>query len=884
MADEDSGGELEEKKNRPHLNVVSSAMARNSIASIDNKSIDAAVLQYQNQALKQQRDRQKNELHDLKAKILELKERQSSYDDKLIAVNQSWNQLADDLILLSIRAGGCQDALKMLEDEDRIRGLVPSCPAEDIFLCRLLRTNSIDSNSMDRSNKLYVEEALAKRHSSTLQLMKLLQDIIEAQRANETKISVTLQGSMSTADVIAQLCEIEHTMEKEVKNLHSVINILQQKHKEYADAVQDYIQDHLVDQAEIKRLTGELEETMAELEESRRKFVNLKMQKSAASEVHSLVPGAANGNLSPGKPSDRTMGLKELKDLIDEAKIVAAERLAELEDAREENLILLKQLEDLEEEVKDEKFVYSSRAFSLLNDQLLHWRAEVERYKVLTSSLQADRAAISRREKELESIAEGTDSSRRAVDVAESRAKELEVELQNCILEKNDLEITMEEAIQDSGRKDIKDEFQVMTSALSKEMGMMEAQLIRWKEIVEEAFSLREDVRRLKALLDEKVAEAKGLEDKYALQMMEIKTLKELIERLQKEKLELQIFVDMLHGQESYDNRNVWEIQESERRAHSQVEVLKHALNEHSLELRVKAANEAEAACQQRLSTAEAEIADLRLKLDASERSVQGLTEAIKIKDSDAEAYISEIETIGQAYEDMQTQNQHLLQQMADRDDYNIKLVSESVRLKQAQSVLVSEKQALSKQLELHNGSLESLATRISQSEEQMKVVMSDAMKSTEEDRHLAVSVETAKWELADAEKELKWQKSAIASSEKEYEQIQWKIEETRLELEKERSERNKLEEEFEEWNDKVAEMIAETGEAAIQKLQEEIKDCKAILKCSVCFDRPKDVVIVKCYHLFCNQCIQRNLEIRHRKCPGCGTAFGQSDVRFVKI
>lgn len=62
------------------------------------------------------------------------------------------------------------------------------------------------------------------------------------------------------------------------------------------------------------------------------------------------------------------------------------------------------------------------------------------------------------------------------------------------------------------------------------------------------------------------------------------------------------------------------EIKESERRAHSQAEVLRNALDEHSLELRVKAANEAEAACQQRLSAAEAEIADLRAKLDASER------------------------------------------------------------------------------------------------------------------------------------------------------------------------------------------------------------------------------------------------------------------------
>ncbi|KAL9270086.1 E3 ubiquitin-protein ligase BRE1-like 2-like protein [Drosera capensis] len=880
MADEDAAGEPDKK--RPHLDFVSLAMARNSIASPDNKSVDASVLQYENQLLVQQLERQKSELHELEAKIQELKERQSSYDDKLIAVNRLWNQLADDLVLLGIRAGGGQDALKMLDDEDRIRGSVPSCPAEDMFLCRLLRTSSIDNDDcMEDTSKTFVEEALAKRHSSTMQIMKFLQDIIEAQRAKAMSISEALRGTGSTAETVAQLHEAHHVIEEEANILRDVMTILQQKHQEYADAVQRYIQNHLVEQAEIKTLTGELEERMVELEESRRKFVNLRMQKSAASDVHSMVSGADNGNLSPN--CDRAIGLKELKDSIEEVKIVAAERLAELEDAREYNSILLKQLEDLEEEVKDEKFVYSSRMYLLLNDELLHWKAEVERYKTLTSSLQADRSSLVRREKELELLVEGTNSSKKAVESAELRVKELEAELQNFTLEKNDLEIKLEEAIQDSGRKDIKDEFQVMTSALSKEMGMMETQLIRWKQIAEEALSLHKEAQRLRVFLDEKVTEAKGLEDKYALQMAEIKTLKELIERLQQDKLELQILVDM-HGQENYDNRNLWEIQESERRAHSQADTLKLALSEHSLELRVKAAKEAEAACHLRLSTAEAEIAELRLKLDASERSVLEFREAIKIKDADAVAYISEIETVGQAYEDMQTQNQHLLQQMAERDDYNIKLVSESVKTKQAQSLLAAEKQALSKKLEQLNISLELSAMRISQSEEQMKVVLSEAMKSTEDDRHLAVSVETAKWELADAEKELKWQKSAISSSEKEYEQIQRKIEETQLKLENARSGRTKIEEELKEWNEKVTELIAESGEAAIQKLQEEIKDCKTILKCSVCFDRPKDVVIVKCFHLFCNQCIQRNLEIRHRKCPGCGTPFGQSDVRFVKI
>jgi len=33
------------------------------------------------------------------------------------------------------------------------------------------------------------------------------------------------------------------------------------------------------------------------------------------------------------------------------------------------------------------------------------------------------------------------------------------------------------------------------------------------------------------------------------------------------------------------------------------------------------------------------------------------------------------LQSIGQAYDDMQTQNQHLLQQITERDDYNIKVV-----------------------------------------------------------------------------------------------------------------------------------------------------------------------------------------------------------------
>lgn len=62
------------------------------------------------------------------------------------------------------------------------------------------------------------------------------------------------------------------------------------------------------------------------------------------------------------------------------------------------------------------------------------------------------------------------------------------------------------------------------------------------------------------------------------------------------------------------------EARELEYRAWAQVQSLKSSLDEQNLELRVKTANEAEAISQQRLATAEAEIADLRQQLEASKR------------------------------------------------------------------------------------------------------------------------------------------------------------------------------------------------------------------------------------------------------------------------
>jgi E3 ubiquitin-protein ligase BRE1 len=67
-----------------------------------------------------------------------------------------------------------------------------------------------------------------------------------------------------------------------------------------------------------------------------------------------------------------------------------------------------------------------------------------------------------------------------------------------------------------------------------------------------------------------------------------------------------------------------------------------------------------------------------------------------------------------------------------------------------------------------------------------------------------------------------------------------------------------------------------------LDELNEECAAMKRIICCSVCNKKPKQVVLSKCWHLFCHDCIKLRLGQRARKCPTCGIAFGAADVHEV--
>ncbi|KAL6544187.1 hypothetical protein OROGR_010684 [Orobanche gracilis] len=309
------------------LNTGGASRFRSAIAVINKlmrkimHRVGAVVLQYQNQKLVQQLDTQKQELHDFESKIKELKEKQTLYDEVLIKVNQHWNQLVDDIILLGVQAGAGQSALRSL---DRIE----SSRTEDIFLFRLLETCDIQSRQNEGSID-YVKEALVSRQDSTRELMKLLEGAIDSRRAKIKDIAQILVGKTSVEDAIIQVCKLDDWNSEETSRLNEVVDVLHDKHKHYAD-------EH-----------------------------NTLHQQSLGRSARDQT-----SYWRTGRKHDKSKRLRELKEFIEEIKILAEDRLTELRDAREDNLIVSKQLEHLQNGLEEEK-------------QLEHWQIPLI-MKVLT--------------------------------------------------------------------------------------------------------------------------------------------------------------------------------------------------------------------------------------------------------------------------------------------------------------------------------------------------------------------------------------------------------------------------------------------------------------------------------------------------------------------
>ncbi|KAJ6335053.1 hypothetical protein OIU78_011814, partial [Salix suchowensis] len=503
-------------------------------------------------------------------------------------------------------------------------------------------------------------------------------------------------------------------LEMELKNLRSGLSDLHLKHKSLAMELQNHRDADAKNKAELKHLKGELEIAVAELQDSNCKLATLKAERDATKGSFFPILNLGSKHIGGDKVRDKQKDLQETESAVKELLDQASSRLQELKDLHEERLKILQKLSNLQ----NVKSISSSQAYLLVRDQLEKSKSEVLQYRALIEKLQVEKDNLVWKERELNMKNDLVEVCRRSTAVVESRIADLGKEIQKQINERNMIETKLEEASREPGRKEIIAEFKALVSSFPEEMGSMQRQLSNFKDASSGIHSLRADRQSLSTVLDRKAKECENLSARSTNQNTEIHKLQSVVQDLKESELELKLILDM-YRRESTCSRDVLDARDLEYKARAQVQSFKSSLDEHNLESRVKTANEAEARSQQRLAAVEAEIADLRQKLEASKRDMSRLSDVLKSKNEGNEAYLSEIETIGQAYDDMQTQNQHLLQQITERDDYNIKLVLEGVRARQMQGSLLMDKQIMEKEIQQANVSLNFFYVKAARIEDQ---------------------------------------------------------------------------------------------------------------------------------------------------------------------
>ncbi|KAF8026375.1 hypothetical protein BT93_F2996 [Corymbia citriodora subsp. variegata] len=840
---------------------------------------DIAVLQFQNQKLVQKLESQRVEQVALENKLSQLTEKQLGHDSRLEVVRSSWEELLSNLESCSVGVGEAGGAIDRnvespsdSKDED--------CPLpEDVFLGRLIETGADGSSSMDScSNDPRADPEMASEKTVKTILRNIALAIDGIYHEKERLHSAVL-GELPQDDSSRQRTSMDLAMQ--LKNSRVLLGELHLKHRLLARELQSHRDIDAKNKAELKRLKGELESTISELEESHSKLATLKVTKDSIRGGSFPVLNFGNKHTPSDKVRDKQRDLQEMESVLKELQDQAESRLEELKALYEERVKILQQLPTLQNKIKNLKCISLSQTFISLKDQLEISKSEVLRYQALYEKLQMERGGLFWRELELSIKTDIVDAYKRCSGVADSRMIELETEIKKQMEDRNIIETKLKEASNEAGRQEIVNDFRALVSSFPEEMGAMQSELSKYKEAAMNIHSLRADVQCFSHALDRTVKECEILSETSASEVAEIEKLKTVVQDLERSILELKLILEM-YRRESTDSRVVEEAKNSEYKAWAQVESLKSSLNEHQLELRVKNAIEAEALSQQKLAAAEAEIADLRQKLEASKREISQLADVLKSKNEENEAYLSEIESIGQEYDDMQTQNQHLLQQIAERDDYNIKLVLEGVRARQVRDSLSAEKQTLAREIQLANASVDFLNMKVVRVEDQLNICTEKVQKLAEDRSQGSNALDNTQKRLSDVRRLSHQIRESL-------EELQFKVDKSRgtagelqAELERERFKKKRLEEELEVVRGKAIHLQAQVVTPVVEKLQEELRGYQEILKCSICHDRPKEVVVTKCYHLFCNACIQNLTETRHRKCPSCGASFGPNDVKPV--
>jgi len=244
-----------------------------------------------------------------------------------------------------------------------------------------------------------------------------------------------------------------------------------------------------------------------------------------------------------------------------------------------------------------------------------------------------------------------------------------------------------------------------------------------------------------------------------------------------------------------------------------------------------------------------------------SSKVEQGLRNAIANSQSQIDAFIEEVDVISQSFDEIQQQNTKLLEQLKEQSNTQVKLGAQLLKqqkdIENMESKMRKQREEFKEKERLHDrreGAMKSMENQINLT----KLNLSSAQK----DKEMLISMRR---ELESKEMELQQKVDSLESQLAD--QKAKSVQDKKRRLENDTS---------------VHDKPGEKKDGAMKGIQAQLEYYKKFVLCPICNNRHKSMIIKRCLHMFCNECISTMVESRNRKCPACGEKFSATELQQV--
>lgn len=509
----------------------------------------------------------------------------------------------------------------------------------------------------------------------------------------------------------------------------------------------------------------------------------------------------------------------------------------------------------------------ASASFNIGKDFVPLIKLDESKYQLAGAEKEIDRLAhlvegLRRDKQELVNVDHENLILRRELDSLRSQYGSLDKECRHCqeevtkVIQERDAARLYAVSDADKQKREIASssmkECKEMISTLKKAVDTMKAQLKRTDAIRSEAMAIRDENSMKCTEAEKSTIIMKAMLTEYESIIIEERKMKIELQRELRQIRSIAQVLDALAPVTEIEKRDLEAFEEAKRA---------------DLNSKLEVAAKEKIDAKEKLIETDSTVILLK-------NEIQNIRSQLSARESELSAFAQEMEEVTGAYEDMLTQNTRQLETLESKDLLHNSLVADKTNAdhekeRALQKASMSDKRCLTLEESLH-AERGLLAGFRNKNEELLKCISAsneEIMKrDTECDRMMMREKELeGKFSIL----EMKVQKANLKEVEaKERESV------AIGEVTKERLKRQRLEEDV-----KVLKVRLGGGVAAEEAEDSELKFYKRMVTCNICNKNIKDTIITRCFHMFCRSCVDKNLETRLRKCPGCGVAFGQNDV-----